>query len=553
MPKFFPGFCLAFLFLTFTAVFFPLPGNSQNLPPLTVVIHDSSATQGCFFLSPYTNGFYSGYDRSHQILDQYGRIIYYQIVTGNNQNPTIDFKLQSDGRISYFNTNSEKWFLMDSTFIVVDSIRCVNFVSNQHDMQILPNHHYLMFADEMRIMDLSSYHWFGVNHNAAGSATAQVIGVVIQEFDEDKNLVWEWKGHDHYDFSDADSIWFSNPNKVDWTHANAVEQDKDGNILLSLRHFDEITKINHSTGDIIWRLGGKRNQFFFSNDPIRFTGQHDIRRVTDTSISFFDNGQYTHPAVCRGVEYALDESSKVATLVWQYIYDSSMYSLACGNHQFVENGNHLVDFGFCNGNNPWMALVKADKSEVLDMSFPNNFISYRAFNYVTLPWQLHRPAVDCRKIGDNYYLEAETGHASYKWSTGETTSSIQIPGSGVYWVFVPYGLGYICSERIAITNPDDPCLITATLPPAVQLVSGFTCVPNPASDHVRILFDLPCDTRVSINLATLLGTQIRMPVAGDYPAGSHEVLMDVSSLNKGAYILTMRTNTCLITRKLLVQ
>ena len=38
---------------------------------------------------------------------------------------------------------------------------------------------------------------------------------------------------------------------VNPVHANAIELDADGNILLSSRHLDEITKINRATGDIM--------------------------------------------------------------------------------------------------------------------------------------------------------------------------------------------------------------------------------------------------------------------------------------------------------------
>ncbi len=528
-------------------------GYTQNLPPLDVVIYDSSATEGYFFLSPYTNGFFSSYNRSHQILDKYGRMIFYQIITDANLNPTIDFKLQPDGRMSYFNTNSQKSFFMDSTFTVVDSLSCVNFVTDQHDLQVLPNNHYLMIAKESRIMNLTSYHWFGINHTLPGSANADVTGVVIQEFDENKSLVWEWKSHDHFQFGDVDPMWLLNPNKVDWTHANAIELDKDGNVLLSLRHFNEITKIDHSTGNIIWRLGGKQNQFTFPNDPVRFTGQHDIRRVSDTSISIFDNGQYTNPPMSRGLEYALDETNKVATLVWEYIYDSAVYSIACGNHQYIDNGNHLIDLGFCNGNNTWMVVVKPDKSKVLDFSFPNTFISYRAFDYITLPWQLHRPDVDCQRIGDNDYLVAEPGHSEYRWSTGATTSSIQITDTGEYWVFVPLGTGYVSSERLKITDLNNPCPITGITPPVIQVKTTLWCTPNPATEQARISFNLPKETRVLINLTTMQGTEIRRPVQGYYSAGIHEVIMDVSSLGKGAYILSMKTNETMVTKRLIIQ
>ena len=50
---------------------------------------------------------------------------------------------------------------------------------------------------------------------------------------------------------------------IDYCHTNAIEQDNDGNILISSRNMDEITKINRITGQIIWRLGGKNNQFEF--------------------------------------------------------------------------------------------------------------------------------------------------------------------------------------------------------------------------------------------------------------------------------------------------
>ena len=37
-------------------------------------------------------------------------------------------------------------------------------------------------------------------------------------------------------------------------------------LMISSRHLNEITKISRTTGDIIWRFGGKNNQFTFVND-----------------------------------------------------------------------------------------------------------------------------------------------------------------------------------------------------------------------------------------------------------------------------------------------
>ena len=555
MPKVFIR-CLLILFLLPSAAWrFPCSGQTLNFPPLAVTIGDSSATQGYIFLTPYTNTPPFIYDHVQLILDQYGRVVFYRTFpNATNPNPTIDFKLQPNGRMSYFSTDLKKYFIMDSTFTVVDSIGCANgFETDQHDLQILPDDHYLLFGSETRIMNLSFYHWFGFSHNQPGGTNAEVSGVVIQEFDENKNLVWEWKGHDHYFFGDVDSVWLFNPNKVDWTHANAVERDNDGNILVSLRHFNEITKIDRTNGNILWRLGGKQNQFAFPNDPSRFTGQHDSRRVSDTSITLFDNGQHSVPRRSRGLEYALDEDDKVATLVWEYIYDSSMYSFACGNHQHIGNGNHLVDFGFTNGGFPWMVVVRPDQTKVLEISYPAGYISYRAFNYITLPWQLNRPNVDCEKIGANYYLVAEAGYSGYLWSTGDTTSSIQITDTGDYWVFVPYGTGYLSSEHIYVTDILNPCLYLGNPSPAPPAEISMMPLPNPSAGPTRIIFDLPSNSSVVISLYTLQGAMVNRPVQGNFPAGRNEVLIDLSFLNEGIYFLAMVADQNRVIRKLIIQ
>lgn len=542
------------LFLVFLGISFT--GQGQNFPPISFVIEDSAATQGYYFISPYTNSPSFNFDLPHLILDRFGRIVYYRVFPGGSiQVPTVDFKIQPDGRMSYFDISNKKFYLMDSTFTIVDSIASVNgFETDEHDIQIIAGNHYLLFGQETRIMNLSSYHWFGFNHTSPGSANAEVLGVVIQEFDENKALVWEWKGHDHYQFGDVDPVYLFNPNRVDWTHANAVERDNDGNILLSLRHFNEITKINHSTGNIIWRMGGKQNQFTFPNDPIRFTGQHDIRRVSSTSISMFDNGQYTNPPVGRALEYVLDESNKIATLAWEYIYNSSLYSIACGNHQYIGNGNHLVDFGSENTTGfPWMVVVKPDMTKVVEVSMPNGTFSYRAFNYPTLPWQLHRPNVECQKIGTDYFLVAESGHPGYKWSNGATTSSIQITSTGEYWVFVPYGTGYISSEHIDINDMTNPCLYTSVSPRNIPAEPSLACISGTPANQLRIIFDLPANSNVTMSIFTLLGTQPRGPMHGYYPAGNNEITMDISSLGRGIYFLTMVVENTRIVRKFIIQ
>lgn len=443
---------------------------------------------------------------------------------------------------------------MDSTFTVKDTLDSADgFDLDVHDLQFLPNGNYLLLAQETRIMNLTAYHFFGFNHTSQGSANAEVTGVVIQEFDENKNLVWEWKGHDHFAFDDVDSLFLLSPTKVDWTHANAVELDNDGNILLSCRHFDEITKINRQTGDIIWRFGGKRNQFSCSNDPLEFSGQHDIRRISNGHITILDNGTHLTPPLARALEYDLDEDVKSASLVWGYSYNNSLYSVAVGSHQALPNGNHLIDFGSIPDGLPWFVLVKPDKTVAMEFVYSGSYTSYRAFHYDTLPWFLPRPLVNCYKSGDDYFLEAEDGHSQYLWSTGATTQTIQVTETGEYWVYVPYGEGKVSSKHIVISNMSNPCLYLSGKGPSAQMPFTVQCVPNPADDQVNIIFDLQEKSEIAIEILDPTGRlRIAIPSAV-FLSGKNMIPLNLSQLEPGIYFIRFILGASVLTKKVIVK
>ena len=452
--------------------------DSQNNPPLQVIIYDSSATSGYIFLAPYVLSPPYTYDHPQMILDRYGNTVYYRVfLNGGIAATTADFKLQSNGLMSFFSPVLGKFYLMDSTFTVTDSVSAVNgYETDTHELQILSDGHYLILGRETRIMNLLAYRWFGSNHNLPGSPNAQVTGSVIQELDENKNLVFEWKSHDHFSFGDVDSVWLSSPTNVDWTHSNALERDYDGNILLSSRHLNEITKINRNTGAIMWRLGGKHNQFTFDNDTIGFTGQHDIRRQANGHVTLWDNGQYTDPPVGRALEFSLNENTHVAHLEFGYIQDSGMFSYAMGNHQRLPGNDRFLTYGFITPPYPMIAHIRNDSTPVMEVFGPPGYGCYRAFHYDSIPFTIPRPAVHCELTGNNWYLVAESGHPEYLWSTGETTQSIPVTATGRYQVFVPYGNGHSGSEVITVQNIANPCATTPV--PTVRNIESALVAPD---------------------------------------------------------------------------
>src|SRR5262249_25533915 len=212
------------------------------------------------------------------------------------------------------------------------------YFTDLHDLQILPNGHALMMSYDPQPVDMSAV-------VPGGNPNATVVGLVLQELDTDKNVVFQWRSWDHFAITDAPSprATLTGPT-VDYVHGNAIELDQDGNWLLSSRHMSEITKIDRQTGEIMWRLGlnALNNQFTFVGDDRGFSHQHDIRRLPNGHITLFDNGNYLNPVYSRAVEYGLDEVNKVATLVWEHRNSPDVYSGFMGDAQRLEDGGTVI-------------------------------------------------------------------------------------------------------------------------------------------------------------------------------------------------------------------
>lgn len=291
-----------------------------------------------------------------------------------------DFKIQPDGNYSYFNVKAGKFYILNEKWNVIDSVAATGgLVTNDHELKVLPNGHKLIIADEERILDLSHI-------VPGGSDTAHVIGNHIQEYDEFGELIFDWNSFDHFSVTDAAPDILLIGKVVDFVHTNSIELDTDGNYIISSRNINEITKIDRTTGRIIWRWGGAHNQFTFKNDIYGFSHQHDVRRLKNGNILMFDNGNNRSPQFSRVVEYKLDESAKKATLVWEYRHSPDIYSTAMGSAQRMPNGNTVIGWGF----NVSYALntyliaateVTYDKQEVFEIKLPMFHYSYRVFHH----------------------------------------------------------------------------------------------------------------------------------------------------------------------------
>lgn len=157
-----------------------------------------------------------------------------------------------------------------------------------------------------------------------------------------------WNAWDHFSIAD----WaFVPPNlasypTIDFDHPNSLAIDRDGNYVVSFASLGEITCIDAVTGQLLWRFGGRHNQFTILGDPLGDFGfQHDVRVLQNGDLLFFDNGLAHAPPQSRAVQYHLDLRAMTATLVWEYRADPPIFAPFVGSVQRFQNGNTLVGFG----------------------------------------------------------------------------------------------------------------------------------------------------------------------------------------------------------------
>jgi len=350
----------------------PKPQFGDTLPAPSFRINDyGEPSDGMFFLAnvDYNSFTYSSYIL---IVDNHGEIIQKKYV------PAIvtDFKLHENGELSYFNTISNEHIVVDSLFNYKRTIKATSeYKTDNHEIHLLSNGHVILLAKEDLVKDLTLV-------VPGGKQETKITGNVIQEFDEKGVKVFEWHSSDFITIKDATHEQLD-CDFIDLTHMNTIEIDHDDNLVLSSRNLDEITKVNRTTGKIMWRFGGKNNQFTLVGDSIWFSHQHSVRVLPNGHYILFDNGNYNIPQVSRICEYAIDTAAMTATLVWQYHRMPDIYAYAMGSVQYLPASDRFI-IGW--GTNTDAALTEIDREgrTHVELKMSGSNISYRVFKF---PWK----------------------------------------------------------------------------------------------------------------------------------------------------------------------
>ncbi len=305
--------------------------------------------------------------------------------------PVLAFSQVPDGRLAFLSWKTDYLYFMNDLLQLTDSITTVGYDLNSHDYAVSDDGHVFLIGIDKVHRDMSKV-------VEGGNPNATVLESVIQEFDENKNLLYTWKTSEHFEVTDGneESIYVDlTAGIVDYCHLNSVEVDSDTSFLISSRHMDEITKVDRRTGNIIWRLGGKHNMFTFINDPIRFSHQHSIRKLKNGHILLFDNGNYHKPPFSSAVEYALDEKNMTATLIKRFRHTPDVMSVYIGSTFRIPNGNTLVDWG---NTVPSLTEYHPDGTVAVEFDFSEHSFSRQVFKYNWQP-RIFVPSADTLDLG----------------------------------------------------------------------------------------------------------------------------------------------------------
>jgi hypothetical protein len=255
--------------------------------------------------------------------------------------------------------------------IETDTLRCTGgYDADYHDIQILNDGGYLLQAYDSIFVDMSTI-------VANGSPNAKIHLLIIQEFDLNHNLIFEWNAWDHLNIADYTNLDLTADN-ITWMHGNSIDVDLDENILISNRRSSEIIKIDRNSGDVIWYLGGPNNDFIFTNDSCNgFSKQHDVRRIENGNITLYDNGNNHVPPLSRALEYEIDEDENIANLIWDFVQPDGHVGLAMGSVQRLPNDNTLINWGTIHNQGAIVTEVDYDKNIVLEIQYPPDYRCYK--------------------------------------------------------------------------------------------------------------------------------------------------------------------------------
>jgi hypothetical protein len=438
-----------------------------------------------------------------------------------------------------------------------------------HDVEKLPNGNILIIAWEYKSFDDATAAGRNpdlMSQHEDPELWPDHIIEVEPDSPDGENIVWEWHVWDHL-IQDFDSLSLNygvvsehpelidinyvragqNAQSPDWNHINAVDYNAAfDQIILSVRHFDEIWVIDHSTtteeaaghtggnsgkgGDLLYRWGNPQTYDAGDATDQKLFLQHDSHWIEwglpgEGNILIFNNGLFRPggnystieeiiPPVDHNGTYSKSpgEPYEPENPVWKYAApDDDFFSPNVSGSQRLPNGNTLI----CSG-------------------YTGNF--FEVTNEGRLVWLYVNPVI---RTGPMYFEVPILG--SQNWVFRAYRYSPDYPGFN--------GRDLTPGDPIELYPTDAEDTDSDLIPEHFALLQNS---PNPFNPTTSIEFRIANFGFVTLKVYDVLGHEIATLVSEDKPTGVYNVEWSAGNVPSGVYFYQLQTKGFVETRKMML-
>lgn len=378
------------------------------------------AAPGKYFLSPKKDG--------PVIIDGEGELVWFKPDT-----ESADFRTQSyrgepvltwwEGPFNAGGYTEGNFVIADQKYEELKRVFAGNgYKGDLHEFVITPRNTAYIPIYRTVAMDLTEY---------GGPKNGAVLDSIAQEIDIETGLVlWEWHSLDHIGLRETHIQFPTSPKEAfDYFHINSINDDDDGNVIMSGRNTFSVVKADKQTGEVMWRLGGKKSDFEMG-EGTNFSWQHDAIRTTDGNLTLYDNAAnyfgdptYDHS---RGLVLKVGEpGTKVELAEPPLVHPDRLLAPSQGNMQTLPDGNRVVGWG----SQPWFTEYTPAGEVVANGTYTSRNSSYRTYK---LPWEgipSDLPAIATAKSGEGLKVwvswNGDTSTAEWRLLSGPDENSLE--------------------------------------------------------------------------------------------------------------------------------
>jgi hypothetical protein len=368
------------------------------------------------------------------IMDTNGDMVWFSPDTGPHASK-MDFQRQIyrgkpvltwfQGRVVAGGYGEGVAIMADDSYRVTHTIHAHNGLQvDEHEFNISPQGTALVSAFHKQRYDLSKL---------GGPRRGWLLSGQAQEIDiETGELLFSWESLDHVGFDETylpvQGGHGTKSKPYDYFHINTIQDAGDGDLLIGARNTWSVYKVSRKTGEIIWRLNGKKTDFTMAPGS-EFFWQHDTRLHGSNVLTAFDDGYDgvlpKNEKQSRALILNIDYDRMLVTLRKDFTHPGELVlAKAMGNAQMLPGGGMFVGWG----TNPYFSEFDAHGRLVLDGMLIKGDPTYRSFigEWAGYPTEMPAAAARHRSAGAVVYASwnGATEVATWNVLAGQTKTSL---------------------------------------------------------------------------------------------------------------------------------